>query len=423
MFTTGYELFRMKDDESIQDMYTRFTSIVNGLHSIGEESKVNATTEAKDLQKLTIDELIGNLKTYEMKKMKDHEIREPKREKNLVLKVDNNDSSGEDGDMAYLTRRFQKMVRRNRDILKRAAQADQKAMTCVINTGNQDISLKIVLFTSKTSTTLDAWYDSSSEYEGNDEQRDTSMMEVEIESAEYDSIFALMAKSDEGKDDDGDEGAVKGSIQSWYMDYDYSKHMTRSTDYFLSLKSLQGGSVSFGNSKKGYILGVRRVRKTLTHSIENVYYVNGLKYSLLSVSQICDKGNKVEFLSKTCTITNLVTGEVVLMAKRFKNIYISNFESLTSGDLTYLSVVDDDAELWHRRLGHASFSLLNKRVKKDLIQVKMSYNVVSIRSDHDTEFDNAKFNEFFAENGISHNFSAPITPPKNGVVERKNRSS
>ncbi|XP_070008130.1 uncharacterized protein [Nicotiana sylvestris] len=68
MLTTEYELFRMKDDESIQDMYTRFTSIINELHSLGEtiprnklvrkilsilpnpwESKVNAITESKGL--------------------------------------------------------------------------------------------------------------------------------------------------------------------------------------------------------------------------------------------------------------------------------------------------------------------------------------------------------------------------------------
>ncbi|XP_070050035.1 uncharacterized protein [Nicotiana tomentosiformis] len=59
---------QMKDDESIQDMHTRFTSIINELHSLGEiiprnklvrkilsvlpsswENKVNAITEAKDL--------------------------------------------------------------------------------------------------------------------------------------------------------------------------------------------------------------------------------------------------------------------------------------------------------------------------------------------------------------------------------------
>ncbi|XP_075088271.1 uncharacterized protein LOC142170291 [Nicotiana tabacum] len=35
MFTIEYELFRMKDNESIQDIYTRFTSIINELHSLG----------------------------------------------------------------------------------------------------------------------------------------------------------------------------------------------------------------------------------------------------------------------------------------------------------------------------------------------------------------------------------------------------
>ncbi|XP_070022055.1 uncharacterized protein [Nicotiana sylvestris] len=36
MLTTEYELFRMKDDESIQDIHTRFTSIINELHSLGD---------------------------------------------------------------------------------------------------------------------------------------------------------------------------------------------------------------------------------------------------------------------------------------------------------------------------------------------------------------------------------------------------
>ncbi|XP_070019146.1 uncharacterized protein [Nicotiana sylvestris] len=127
----------MKDDESIQDMHTRFTSIIYKLHSLRDviprnklvrkilsvlpgswESKVNAITEVKDLQTLTMDELIGNLKIYEMKKKKDSERREPKKEKNLVLKVESSDSSDEDSDMAYLTKRFQKMVRRNGGIPK-----------------------------------------------------------------------------------------------------------------------------------------------------------------------------------------------------------------------------------------------------------------------------------------------------------------
>ena len=62
--------------------------------------------------------------------------------------------------------------------------------------------------------------------------------------------------------------------------------MTGDIKNFLSLKELQGGGVSFGDGKKGYILGVGKVGKLLGESIENVYHVSGLKYSLLSVSQM-----------------------------------------------------------------------------------------------------------------------------------------
>ncbi|XP_070013069.1 uncharacterized protein [Nicotiana sylvestris] len=65
-----------------------------------------------------MDELIGNLKTYEMKRKKDSERIETKKEKNLVLKAERSDSSDEESDMAYLTKRFQKMVRRNGGIPK-----------------------------------------------------------------------------------------------------------------------------------------------------------------------------------------------------------------------------------------------------------------------------------------------------------------
>lgn len=45
-----------------------------------------------------------------------------------------------------------------------------------------------------------------------------------------------------------------------------------------------------------------------------------------------------------------------------------------------------------------------------------------IRSDHGTKFENAKFNEFCSSEEIRHEFSSPITPQQNGVVERKNKT-
>lgn len=89
------------------------------------------------------------------------------------------------------------------------------------------------------------------------------------------------------------------------------KHMTGRTKDFLSLKTLYGGSVFFGNRKKGNIEGVSKTGKSPNHSIEYVYFVNGLKYSLLSLSQICGKGNTVKFLLDVYIVTNLSSTKVL----------------------------------------------------------------------------------------------------------------
>ena len=43
-----------------------------------------------------------------------------------------------------------------------------------------------------------------------------------------------------------------------------------------------------------------------------------------------------------------------------------------------------------------------------------------IHSDHCKEFENSYMESFCTTSGISQEFSAPITPQQNGVVERKN---
>ncbi|XP_019262408.1 PREDICTED: uncharacterized protein LOC109240231 [Nicotiana attenuata] len=533
VLTTEFELFRMKDDESIQDMHIRFTSIINEVHSLGEiiprnelvrkilsvlpsslESKVNGITEAKDLQELTIDELVGNLKTYEMKKKKDNERREPNREKHLVLKTNNNDSGGEDADMAYLTKRFQKMVR---GIGAKRNEVPDKRFK------RKDVADNVV------KQALATWGDSSSESGEDDDQGDSSMIVVKSEATEYDSIFAIMAKIDNDNDDVNFLDVQKKNLKSYsseklmYLenilidayhslvndkdaltvelgeavhwrddlvvvvadlketieslkkeedaltekiatikherddlvvkeitecvtkekevltvrvadidherddlivvvvglketieelkresrpgntqkakevvsethlrleyelksvksslcaeleknrqlqedlgrvksDLEKSLKWTWSSDAITAMYTNSGGNrqgIRFQREKTPYNSHCK-IEKSLSHSIENVYYVNVLKYNLPSVSQICDKGNKVEFVSKICKVTNLVTREVVLVAKRYKNIYVADFETLKNGDLSYLSAVDDNAKLWHRKLGLASFAL------------------------------------------------------------------
>ena len=94
------------------------------------------------------------------------------------------------------------------------------------------------------------------------------------------------------------QGSVKRKQQQWYLDSACSRHMTGDKRSFLSLKNIKGGNVAFGNGKSGEIQGIGKVGSMDTHAIKNVYYVNGLQHNLLSVSQICDKGNNVLFYRK-----------------------------------------------------------------------------------------------------------------------------
>ncbi|CAL9079475.1 unnamed protein product [Musa textilis] len=87
-----FELFRMTPSETIDDMYTRFTDVVNSLKSLGKsfssfdlvnkilrslpkewDPKITAIQESKNLNDYSLEELIGSLMTYEMTLLKHDE--------------------------------------------------------------------------------------------------------------------------------------------------------------------------------------------------------------------------------------------------------------------------------------------------------------------------------------------------------------
>jgi len=116
-------------------------------------------------------------------------------------------------------------------------------------------------------------------------------------------------------------GNSPGNSQLWYVDSGCSRHMTDVKSNFLSLTATPGGSVEFGNGKSGTIVGIGKIGESVSHSIDGVYLVDGLRHNLLSMSQLCDKDNLVVFTSNRCLVVNMDTGGVVLKGKRHKNVY------------------------------------------------------------------------------------------------------
>ncbi|GJY52101.1 zf-CCHC domain-containing protein, partial [Tanacetum coccineum] len=140
LFVQKYEEFIISDDESIDCAFSRFNTIITSLKALDESfssrnhvrkflralptkwrPKVTAIEESKDLSTLSLDELIGNLKVYEVVLEKDLEVSKNKKEKykSLALKArqvlseeDASSSDSNDEEYAMAVRDFKKFFRR-----------------------------------------------------------------------------------------------------------------------------------------------------------------------------------------------------------------------------------------------------------------------------------------------------------------------
>jgi len=159
-----YELFEMGDRETIMDIYTRFTHITNELKSLGKtftteelvrkilrflsrtwEAKVTAIQEAKDLKTLSLDELLGNLQTYELRRSSQQQ-EENKKDRGIALKIMEGDSSesNEEG-MTMITRKFKKFLKKIKEGTRRKhpskfMNTDREQFTGCFKCGKRDHS-------------------------------------------------------------------------------------------------------------------------------------------------------------------------------------------------------------------------------------------------------------------------------------------
>jgi len=142
--------------------------------------------------------------------------------------------------------------------------------------------------------------------------------------------------------------------------------MTGDLAQFTSLKFKAEGHDTYRDNNRGRILGRGNVGTQNSTTIENVLYVEGLKHSLLSISQLCDKGYKVNFEANTSTISNEISGKVLFTGRRVNNIYLLDIMNNCSENECLLSK-SDESWLWHRRLAHIHTNHLNKLKSKDLV--------------------------------------------------------
>ena len=122
----------MEEDESFDEFYAKLKDIVNSAFNLGEtipepkimrkvlrslperfHAKITAIEESKDINKIPLTELVGNLQTYELGLTR---IGKSGKGKSMALKAKsiNIDESSDDEDSkmkSYITRKFKKFMK------------------------------------------------------------------------------------------------------------------------------------------------------------------------------------------------------------------------------------------------------------------------------------------------------------------------
>ncbi|GJS05642.1 zf-CCHC domain-containing protein [Tanacetum coccineum] len=303
LFVQKYEEFSITDDETIDCAFSRFNTIITSLKALDESfssrnhvrkflralpskwrPKVTAIEESKDLSKLSLDELVGNLKVYEVVLEKDLESAKNKKEKykSLALKArqvlsdeDGSSSDSNDEEYAMAVRDFKKFFRRRGKFVRqpyddkknfRKAKEDKKEDRRCFKCGDPNHFISDCpknSFNDQKAFVVGCWSDS-----GDDKEE-----------------ICLMAHENEVRQ------KVKLEPDEWIKDSGCSRHMTGNKKLFSTYKEIDGGNVLFGGNTKSKIIG----KGTITHnslSIHDVSHVENLSFNLLSISQICDKNAK-----------------------------------------------------------------------------------------------------------------------------------
>lgn len=142
--------------------------------------------------------------------------------------------------------------------------------------------------------------------------------------------------------------------------------MLRDKKSFKNLQQYCSSSIKFGNNDGEKIVGKGLVKfgdgKIKT---QEVIFIVGLKHNLLSVNQICDKGNDIIFKKHGYEIRRENNGKLAAHGRRtFGNLYtlVENIK------YSCLLIQENANWLWYKRLGHINFDNLANINSKEAIR-------------------------------------------------------
>ncbi|GJY90679.1 retrovirus-related pol polyprotein from transposon TNT 1-94 [Tanacetum coccineum] len=145
----------------------------------------------------------------------------------------------------------------------------------------------------------------------------------------------------------------------WYLDSGCSKYMTGDRSQLTNFVQKFLGTVKFGNIQVAKIMGYGDYHIGIV-TISRVYYMEGLGHNLFLVGQFCYSDLEVAFRKHTCFIRNM-EGVDLLSGSQGTNLYsLSIGDMMVSSPICLLSkATKTKSWLWHCRLSHLNFSVIN----------------------------------------------------------------
>lgn len=104
--------------------------------------------------------------------------------------------------------------------------------------------------------------------------------------------------------------------------------MTKDKTLLSSFSPRKWGFVFEADNNKVKIIDIGIVFKFPSPTIGEVNLVDGLNHHLLSISQLCDKGNSVTFDSYGCRVIKSKCDQTIFATSRSGNIYTVNLNKI-----------------------------------------------------------------------------------------------
>jgi hypothetical protein len=156
--------------------------------------------------------------------------------------------------------------------------------------------------------------------------------------------------------------------------------MTGMNNLVVNLHPSNTKFVTLGDGTKREVMGVGKLDCPETPKLSDVLLVKGLTVNLISISQLCDQGYKVEFTKGGCVVLNGCNQEVMRGDRSKDNCYLWKSKDSLNFPKCPLAKGDQEGKLGHGRLDPLQVKGVKKSISKGAMR-RVSYLSLDKRTD------------------------------------------